>query len=103
VATHLAGRDWLHASEYEVNERSYDDILAANPDAGWYTPLDPRTECRLADYWNFREEARTLAARDRGAALAYIQQNRSCYVCRRTISRVSELAQRTGHRIQPAG
>jgi hypothetical protein len=94
VATHLAGRDWLHQNEYELTDRPYDDFLLPNLENGWYTPLDPRTECRLAEYRLFREEVVALARRDPGIALAFIEQNRSRYACRRTISRVSELAQR---------
>lgn len=96
LATYLAGRNWLHAKGYEVNERTYDDFLNPNLRTGWNTPLDPRTECRLADFWQFREEVRSLATADPEAALVFIQRNRSRYACRRTITRVSELAQRAG-------
>ena len=72
----------------------HEDFLYPNLENGWYTPLDPRTECRLADYRQFREEAVAAARRDPASALAFIERNRRRYACRRTISRVSELAQR---------
>jgi hypothetical protein len=99
VATHLGGRDWLHEEEFELTNRPYDDFLLPNLLNGWYTPLDPRTESRLAEYRLFKEEAVELARRDPAIAVAFIEQNRARYACRRTIWRVSELAERSSFRI----
>lgn len=51
----LAGATDLLDCEYKIEEMSYKDYMTANPEAGWYTPLDPRTECRLSDFFVYKD------------------------------------------------
>lgn len=49
VTAHLGGRDFLYPEEYHINKWTYPEYLEINLEAGWFTPFDPRNQCRLCD------------------------------------------------------
>jgi hypothetical protein len=97
VAIHRAGRHILHTREYDFHEYSYDDYLNANPDKGWYTPFDPRTECRLADFGDFKDSVRRLYYLNMPTLAALsISRHAAGYKEPRRISTISELSEVVG-------
>jgi hypothetical protein len=46
----------LFEDEYVIEPMTYDMFLEINIRNGWYTPFDPRTEVRKADFFDFKEE-----------------------------------------------
>lgn len=57
VDSYLRGNSHLGDFEYAVFNKSYEDYMTCNPDVGFVTPFDPRTECRLPDFFNFKRTA----------------------------------------------
>ena len=47
------GQKWL--DEYHLEEYSYEDYNDINFDKGYVTPFDLHTECRLPDFYKFKE------------------------------------------------
>lgn len=91
TATLLAGRRRLAAGEFVLWHFPYRDYREANLANGWVTPFDPPTECRLADFFAFRDEALAAARVDAAAALALIHSGRHRYARRRSRHGVREL------------
>ena len=54
AVVHMFGR-WLRADEYTVEEMTYDMFTAANIEKGWFTPFDPKTEVRRANFHSFKQ------------------------------------------------
>ncbi len=50
----LAGARGILECEYVIEQMTYEKYLEFAPDNGWYTPFDPRTECRLPDFFEFK-------------------------------------------------
>ena len=51
---HMFGRTLL-PDEYTVDEIPYAKFMEINLNKGWYTPFDPRTEVRRADFHHFKD------------------------------------------------
>jgi hypothetical protein len=69
----------LEEGEVIVEDMRYDMFLMPALAAGLYAPFDPRTEVRIADFRDYRDEVDRIA-RSGGDALAYIAANRHTYV-----------------------
>lgn len=50
----------LFENEYVLESMTYDMFLEPSIINGWYTPFDPRTEVRKADFFDFKEEVMAL-------------------------------------------
>lgn len=91
ASTLLAGREFLYPNEYHVRKWEYSDYLESNFSKGWYTPYDPRTHVRLADFWAFKNKVIELSANPEKAE-RYIKENPHLYLVPRKIKLVPELA-----------
>jgi len=89
-----SGRTFLHDSEYVTEEYSYERLGKPNPNNHWFTPYDPRIQVRLADFFEFKNNAMKL----RGKELEeYITNNKQKYLKNRTASHISCLRVKSGH------
>jgi hypothetical protein len=93
VATHLAGRDFLHAGEYQVTRWSYEEYLAINFRCGWVTPFDPRTHARKADFGAWKARVLEVAQTDLAEAERMIRDEAAAYRERRRYSAIGALSQ----------
>jgi hypothetical protein len=69
----------LDASELVIEDMTYEMFLAPALEAGLYTPFDPRTEVRVADFRAFKLEVERLRT-GQGDVLGYIAAHRAVYV-----------------------
>ena len=84
TAIYLARREKvLYDSEFKFEDMTYDMYLEPAPEKGWYTPFDPRTEVRLPNFLDFRDEAQTLFV-EGGDWRTFIAENRHRYCIPRT-------------------
>jgi hypothetical protein len=63
ISVYLGGRNFLRDDEYEEFDFEYEKYLECNNNAfanGFFTPFDPRTELRLCDFREFKEQALQL-------------------------------------------
>lgn len=56
----IVGIDSLLDCEYEVEEFKYADYMCENLRNGFLTPFDPRTQCRLSNFFDFKNQATQL-------------------------------------------
>lgn len=56
LACYLGGRDYLREDEYEVSDWTYPQYTNVNHELGFYTPFDPKTQLRLADFGPYRTD-----------------------------------------------
>ena len=70
-------RGALVASEYVIEDMTYDMFLAPALAAGLYAPFDPRACVRIADFSAYRDEVKRRTGDD---VLAYIAAHRRDYV-----------------------
>jgi hypothetical protein len=54
LAIFATGRHEIHEEEYKVEKYTYSQWEEINTKAGWVTPFDPKTEIRIADFWNYK-------------------------------------------------
>lgn len=92
VATWLGGRDYLRSDEYTRSDWTYDDYLEIAPHNGWYTPFDPRTHVRTADFGAFKKEARIRFNQDPMEAVDWLYEHMGDFRTPRTLSYLPELA-----------
>jgi hypothetical protein len=92
VATHLAGRSFLHPQEYWVTRWAYEDYLAVNFRCGWVTPFDPRTHARTADFAAWKRQVLEVARVDPAAAKRMIREQPAAYRVPRRYSDIASLA-----------
>lgn len=88
VATFIGERYELGPDEYEITDWTYDEYLAINLKAGWYTPYDPRIEVRLPDLKAFKKAV--IASNN---PELFISNNRHVIVEPRKITTVRMLAE----------
>lgn len=41
---------YLDEVEYKIADRTYSDYIYPAPQNGWFTPFNPKTQCRLSDF-----------------------------------------------------
>jgi hypothetical protein len=92
VATHLAGRGFLHPQEYAVTPWGYEDYLAVNFGRGWVTPFDPRTHARTADFAAWKRRVLEAARADPALAERMIREEPSAYRVPRRYADIASLA-----------
>ncbi len=73
----------LYPEEYFVEHYTYERWLSAHPENGWYTPFDPRTEVRLANFFDFKDEVLAMIAQGLDPC-DFILHNRHRYSIPRT-------------------
>lgn len=84
----LSGIRDLKPEEYNITKMKYKDWLFTNVDKGWITPMNPKTEVRLAEFSGFKQEVKNLPYPEN---IKYIWNNRHLYCKKRTISYVQEI------------
>lgn len=66
----------LFEDEYVIEPMTYAMFLEINIENGWYTPFDPRTEVRKADFFDFKNE---VLKTDKSKLHDFITQNKHRY------------------------
>lgn len=89
VATLLGGRHYLKSHEYIIKKWKYSNYQSINLPVKWVTPLNPRTEVRLADIHDFKTTA--LKYDNEKDAVEYILNNKQLYCRPRLFTSVIEL------------
>jgi len=92
VATHLAGRDFLHAEEYRLTGWTYEEYLAINFRCGWVTPIDPRSHARKADFAAWKLRVLSVAQTNPSEAERIIREETAAYREPRRYSVIAALA-----------
>lgn len=92
-ATHMAGRTYLRADEFNITDWTYSSYLEICHENNWYTPFDPRTYCRKADFAAFKKLARErfLSGEKQEIIHEWILSNSDLYVEPRGVQNISEL------------
>jgi hypothetical protein len=93
LATYIGGRGYLRHGEYTLEEYTYEMYSEINFEAGFVTPFDPRTEVRVPDFIEFRQEVFRLYARNPEEAVAFIRQNKSRYARPHRCNNLAQLAE----------
>src|SRR6266446_3606067 len=93
LATYIGGRGYLRHDEYNLEEYTYEMYAEINFEAGFVTPFDPRTEVRVPDFIEFRQEVFRLYARNPEEAVAFIRQNKSRYARSHRYNNLAQLAE----------
>jgi hypothetical protein len=60
TAIWLAGRAVLDRREYVLEDWKYSEYLEINLADKWYTPFDPMTEVRIADFLSYKKKVEQL-------------------------------------------
>lgn len=92
VATWLAGRKFLYPQEFQMNSWLYDDYLEIAPHNNWYTPFNPKTHVRTADFAKFKIEAKERFSKDPIEAVDWLYQHLEDFRTIRKINYVADLA-----------
>ena len=92
VATWMAGRDYLRSDEFVLSNWVYEDYLEIAPHNNWYTPFNPKTHVRTADFAKFKAEAKERFANDPHAAVDWLYEHLQDFRTDRAIKYVPELA-----------
>jgi len=93
LATYIGGRGYLRHDEYRLEEYTYEMYAEINFEAGFVTPFDPRTEVRVSDFTEFRQEVFRLYARSPEEAITFIRQSKSRYARPRRYNNLTQLAE----------
>jgi hypothetical protein len=56
----IVGMKTLWDDEYEIEDYCYEDYLTPNFSNGFFTPFDPRTQCRLPNFFDFKDQVLDL-------------------------------------------
>jgi hypothetical protein len=92
ASIYLAGRTFLHDTEYEISKWTYHDYAVISHANGWYTPFDPRHFCRTPDFAKFKHQARQkFIDGNETEAIQWIEDNPQIYCEPRTIHSVLDL------------
>ena len=91
-SVHLGGRDYLREDEYFITDWKYSDYMEVNPKKNWYTPFDPKTHVRIADFSDFKKEAIVKFKLDYKNAIDWLNENLYRFRTKRVIYTIKELA-----------
>jgi hypothetical protein len=58
VCMFLAGRSEIQDNEYFILNFTYEEYIALEPTNNWFTPFDPRTHIRKAEFGDYKRAAR---------------------------------------------
>jgi hypothetical protein len=103
LATYIGGRGYLRHDEYRLEEYTYEMYAEINFEVGFVTPFDPRTEVRVSDFTEFRQEVFHLYARNPAEAIMFIRQNKSRYARPRRYNNLAQLAEHWRQKAIAAG
>ena len=92
LASYLGDKYILQDSEYIVKSWTYESYNKIVFETGYVTPFNPLTECRLNDFWKYKNIVLQMAKEDPDSAVEYIVENKSKYAEPRFISSVNQLA-----------
>jgi hypothetical protein len=92
LATLLAGRDFLYSDEYVIEDYTYADYSAIYFHKSYVTPLDLKTECRVADFFDFKKEVMEIYKTNPEQAIQFIRDNPDRYRYPRTLFSLKESA-----------
>jgi len=89
----------LYEDEYQIEHMGYEMYLEPAVQHGWYTPFDPRTEVRLADFFEFKNKV--LGLIDGGDDVeAFIRSNKHMYATPRSHKHtIAKLAEELSHEL----
>jgi len=100
VAVYLGGRDFLHSDEYVIQQFTYKQFTEINLDVGWVTPLDPRTEARLPELSQWKQDVRRFQeVRILENVEDYIERNRWRYATPKVYHNVPDMAMHVACRL----
>lgn len=95
IATHLGGRPFIRSSEFIIKHWDYENYMNINFSHKWVTPLDPRSEVRVADIALFKNTVLDiLGSHGAEEARKFILENKASYVRTRMVSSVVDLTER---------
>ena len=63
LSIYLCGKRYLLPCEYHIKYWDYDHYNQCSPESienGYFTPFDPRFECRLADFGEFKQQVKDM-------------------------------------------
>ena len=105
----IAGANKLFDCEFRIEESTYDRYKEAHYETGWFTPFDPRTHCRLPDFFDFKTKAESLYEQARNEVMglpmgfpvnadfkklnSYVKRSFSKYCEPRTVNFLGQLVQ----------
>ena len=92
VATWLGGREFLIPEEFKITSWFYEDYLKIAPQNNWYTPFNPKTHVRTADFSKFKIEAKDRFDKDQKEAIIWLQNHFDDFRTIRTVENLPELA-----------
>lgn len=90
-ATLIAGRDFLYDSEFQIIEWKYSDYIDYNPANNWFTPFDPRTHYRFADFFTFKDMIKKIHDENPYKAYQYHLDNKHLYLEERKFTHFNDL------------
>ena len=90
----LGGRSYLREDEYFITNWKYSDYLEISPQKNWFTPFNPKTHVRTADFFQFKKEAKQMFEDDPENASLWLKNNYHRYRVERKINSIMELAER---------
>lgn len=91
-ATWLGGRRYIRNDEYVVSDWKYSDYTELVEENNWYTPFDPRTHVRTADFYMFKKEAKDRFKIDPEGARTWVFDNLDRFTVPRSLNYIVELA-----------
>lgn len=91
VAMHLARRNYLYESEYEITQWTYEQYEAINFEVRWVTPYHPGFFVRLPDYRAFKKDVDGQMAISQEAAAEFIRLNKHKYCKPRNIWYIEQI------------
>lgn len=105
ISTYLAGRPFLRDDEFSLTSWTYSQYAdEVSHDRGWYTPFDPRTHIRLADFSTFKKEAKQkfIDGLPEQEIIQWIYNNTNQFCAIRDIYTVAELAEESMNQLKVA-
>lgn len=99
ISVFLGGRYWLSEGEYFIKDYTYEEYTLLEPENGWFTPFDPRTQLRKADFGEYKTQARYIYENHPAGLPEFVRDYATDYCCNRDISTVAELAKRVAERM----
>lgn len=86
-----AGISYLESWQFKITQFTYEQLLTINYDVEYYTPFDPRIECRK-DFLEFKRRCNDIYDQFGFADLfRFIKKNENLYKEERKISNLEEL------------
>lgn len=96
----LGGREFLDPCEYFVQEIPYSKYDALEPHNDWFTPFHPACQVRLADFFDFKAEARRIYRENPRELAVFVASNHHLYCASRDLNTVGDMASRVAGRLK---